>query len=208
MRPEPTRRRSTRGGRGSGFEVDTAERCNIIRRGTSTGRYDDLETRDESRAVGEYLVSRFYFEILLHLCHRSVSRRCLYWTSRSPLSCNCTAFAQAVQIEALVWRPAFGRRHPSSYACTEGPSLVPVRSAAVPIKRLAAPPRAHRVALRTTGPTPQKTAAACPAEFVAAGGRRRRRRLDRPRPTVLWPCAAAQSTSSLQQQQLVQSSSS
>jgi len=207
MRPEPTRRRSTRGGRGSGFEVDTAERCNIIRRGTSTGRYDDLETRDESRAVGEYLVSRFYFEILLHLCP-SVSRRCLYWTSRSPLSCNCTAFAQAVQIEALVWRPAFGRRHPSSYACTVGPSLVPVRSAAVPIKRLAAPPRAHRVALRTTGPTPQKTAAACPAEFVAAGGRRRRRRLDRPRPTVLWPCAAAQSTSSLQQQQLVQSSSS
>ena len=93
MRPEPTRRRSTRGGRGSGFEVDTAERCNIIRRGTSTGRYDDLETRDESRAVGEYLVSRFYFEILLHLCP-SVSRRCLYWTSRSPLSCNCTAFAQ------------------------------------------------------------------------------------------------------------------
>jgi len=91
----------TRGGRGSGFEVDTAERCNIIRRGTSTGRYDDLETRDESRAVGEYLVSRFYFEILLHLCP-SVSRRCLYWTSRSPLSCNCTAFAQAVQIEARV----------------------------------------------------------------------------------------------------------
>ncbi len=155
----------------------------------------------------EYLVSldstlRFY-----SICVTEVSLLDISLSALVQLA-NCTAFAQAVQIEARVWRPAFGRRHPSSYACTEGPSLVPVRSAAVPIKRLAAPPRAHRVALRTTGPTPQKTAAACPAEFVAAGGRRRRRRLDRPRPTVLWPCAAAQSTSSLQQQQLVQSSSS
>lgn len=49
-----------------------------------------------------------------------------------------------------VWfRRRSGGAHPAVATLVPYPSLVPVRSAAVPIKRLAAPPRAHRVAHRT-----------------------------------------------------------
>ena len=67
----------TRGGRGSGFEVEcnvfvTAWRYRIYRPPLYAG---NTRRNLESRGRGlEYLVSRFYFEILLHLCP-SVSRR-------------------------------------------------------------------------------------------------------------------------------------